>query len=284
MGRTQPRIHVAAGVIVLSWAILVSMVTVEDAFTTGVLGDPPAAAEVFAPGVISTEAYEFAVSFTPDMREMYFTRRSEPGLNHVFVASIENGRVTDCAPASFNDDTGTFEPCVSPDGGSITFGQGDKLRYCTRVDDGWSKAEDLPPQLNEGFTMALWVDGAGNYYFTREQGLMVARYDKGEYADAVLLAPQFGPPAGDAAHGFVSPDASYVVFDSQSRNPDGGRGDLFVSQRVADGSWTEPRELEELNTPATEMCASVSPDGRSLLFCRDGEIYWVDASILGVHR
>jgi Tol biopolymer transport system component len=246
--------------------------------------NPGTAPMVFAPGLVSTDAYEFAVTFTPDMRKIYFTRRRDPGPNRILVAATDRGRLGKPVPAAFSRPGGEYEACVSPDGNSITFAQADSIWISARDGNTWSPARALPPQINKGFTMAVWSDAEGNLYFTRRGGLQVAYRTKDGFQPAVSLGPHFQPPAGDAAHGFIAPDGSYLIFDSQGRPEGKGRADLYISFRNEDLSWTEPANLEALNTPVTEMCPCVSPDGRFLFFCRDGDIYWVDASIIQEYR
>lgn len=240
--------------------------------------------QIFAPGLISTEAYEFAVTFTPDMEQMYFTRRQGPGANHILAGRLVEGGIEGIRPASFSVASGEFEPCVAPDGRRIYFGQDGKIKFCDRKDGGWSAARELPDAINGRWAMALWADRGGNLYFTRDQGLVVSRPDGGGYADAVSISSHLEQPAGDAAHGYFDPDLSYVVFDSQGRAEGKGRADLYVSFRNPDGAWTDPRNLDVLNTAGTEMCASVTPDGRFLFFSRDGDIYWVEAAVLDQYR
>ncbi len=60
---------------------------------------------------------------------------------------------------------------------------------------------------------------------------------------------------------------------------------LYMSFRKADGSWTPAIKLPApVNTAASEMAASVSPDGKILFFASDRagrwSIYWIDANIL----
>jgi len=240
--------------------------------------------QVFAPGLVSTDAYEFAVTFTPDMGEIYFTRRRDPGPNGICRAVVADGALQAPQPVALSGKDGDYEPCVAPDGSGIYFGNDISLWVCPRGDAGWLPARELPPQINGGFAMAACVDAEGSVYFTRNRGLHVARRDGGGYRPAEPVAPCFVPPAGDAAHGFMAPDGSCLVFDAQGRDGVRGRGDLFVSFRNADASWSEPRSLAGLNSDGTEMCPSITPDGRFLFFCRDGDIYWVDASVLAAYR
>jgi glutamine cyclotransferase len=46
---------------------------------------PTGTPQVFGEGIISTDSYEFAITFTPEMDEIYFTRR-KPGEDNVIYA------------------------------------------------------------------------------------------------------------------------------------------------------------------------------------------------------
>ena len=60
-------------------------------------------------------------------------------------------------------------------------------------------------------------------------------------------------------------------------------GDLFVAFRTADGDWGEAYNLgDTVNTPATNFCPSLSPDGKYLFFATYQDIYWVSADV--IHR
>jgi Tol biopolymer transport system component len=239
---------------------------------------------IFAPGLVSTDAYEFAVTFTPDMGQMYLTRRTDPGPNQIVVASLIQDQLQAAVPASFSESGGQYEPFVAPDGQAIYFGEGTKILVCRREDEQWATPQELPEAVNSGFAMAICTDATGNLYFTGGDGLMVVRRDGDDYLDAVSLDPHFARAAGGAAHGYVAPDGSFLVFDSQGRGDSKGRADLYVSFPTEGNRWSEPKNLDVLNTEGTDMCASVSPDGRFLFFSRDGNIWWVDAAVLEQYR
>jgi hypothetical protein len=275
--RTQP---VILGVTLLTLGFLASQVVLAQS-STGYAGfeTPGFTAEVFAPGLISTDAYEFAVTFTPDMAELYLTRRLDPGPNQIVMSRLVGGQLQEPVPASF-DGPGHYEPSVAPDGKTVYFGEGISIMSCTRQGAEWSMPALLPESINGGFAMSMCADGEGHLYFTGQNGLVVSRRQNGVLTPPVSLGPQFERTAGGSAHGYIAPDGSYVVFDAQGRSDVKGRADLYVSFRDADRGWTTPKNLITLNTTGNEMCPSVSPDGRFLFFCRDGDIWWVDAAIL----
>ena len=87
-----------------------------------------------------------------------------------------------------------------------------------------------------------------------------------------------------AAHAFIAPDESYIVFDSDNRpGGQGGEGDLYVVFRNPDGSWSDAFNLgDTINTPGTNFCPMVSPDGKYLFYAASRDIYWVSAEV--IHR
>ena len=76
-----------------------------------------------------------------------------------------------------------------------------------------------------------------------------------------------------------------MIWDSDRA---GGHGatDLYISFRMPDGTWGLPVNMgDKINTASSEMFASVSPDSKTLFFCRyenfdKGDIYWVDAKLI----
>jgi hypothetical protein len=93
---------------------------------------------------------------------------------------------------------------------------------------------------------------------------------------------------------FVSPDESYIVFSSR-RTPNVGGGDLYISFRRPDGGWGEPVHLgDKVNSPDTDFCPFVTPDGKYFFFSRRvrdaagavtaGDVYWMDAKFLELFR
>jgi hypothetical protein len=173
-----------------------------------------------------------------------------------------------------------------------------------RLDGAWSAAQPVPsPVSTEANEIYPVVVADGSLYFTsnRPGGLAQAGsdlYRAQRLADGTFGAPvNVGPPV-NSEHGvgdtFVAPDESYMILSS--RRPGGyGSGDLYFSFRQADGGWGEPINLgPEVNSEGLEYCPMVTPDGRYLFFSRrrseppdsgwagvvEGDVYWVDASVI----
>jgi Tol biopolymer transport system component len=75
---------------------------------------------------------------------------------------------------------------------------------------------------------------------------------------------------------FIAPDESYLLFTSVDRPGGFGTGDLYISSRMKDGTWTEAKNLGKVfNTNGYDFCPIVSPDGKYFFFSSKGDIYWV---------
>jgi len=258
--------------------------------------------EVFAPGLVSTAAWEAAGTFSPDGREFFFTRRPtwEGADNRLFHMKVENGRWTAPAPAPFARNCMEYESSISPDGGKLFFsserprpagtaGRG-QIWVSERGMDGWGEPRYLPGYVNSGWVMYVTAATDGTLYFTgvydQQHGIFQSSPGADGYTKPVRLPAGVNDRRG-AAHPFIAPDRSYLIFDAM----DGGMADksLFISVRQPDGSWSPARKLgPEINATRTEMCPSMSPDGKYFFFYRavekNGDIYWVDARIIEALR
>ena len=84
---------------------------------------------------------------------------------------------------------------------------------------------------------------------------------------------------------FIARDESYIIFTSFRSGEHYGEGDLYISFRNENDTWTEARNMgPNINSFARDYCPSVTPDGRYFFFSsrRYGteDIFWVDASVI----
>lgn len=251
--------------------------------------DPPGLTpEVFAPGLVSTEHWEFGVAFTPDLDELYLLRaggrydemtfvvfRHENGAWHESVVSPRAG-----------------QPFIAPDGRTLHLGR----RFRERTPDGWSDVKSLGGAFEDIHIMRLTASARGTWVFDEvgTDGDGVIRVSR--LIDGVREEPR---PASDVintgtwlAHPFIAPDESYILWDGR-RDEGHGHSDIYVSFRQPDGSWGEAVNLgDDVNTDAWEASASVTPDGKYLFFHRNVgsdayenvDVFWVDAGILEALR
>ncbi len=255
---------------------------------------PGSRPEIFAPGIVSSaKAVEFGVAFSPDGKEMYFTRRIDGGRNTIMVSRWEKEGWTAPEEAAFNKGFPSNEPYITPDGNKLYYG-------CNRTRPGAERAE-----------YAIWVverTAAGAWGEPRYHGpgmfVSAARNGNLYMTDvAALVSPdrpvvvypwlgdRYGAPqrlGGGvntpvvADHAYVAPDESYILFDSPVRpGSQGGYGDLYICFKKPDGAWGEALDLgDAINTPATNFGPTVTPDGKCIFYCTRRDIYWVSTKVI----
>jgi len=252
--------------------------------------------EVFAPGIISTEAHEFACSFTPDGNEFYFTRRDpEKGAPLIMVTRLADGAWTKPEVVPFVENTQSFEPRVTADGKRLYFtfmkvipdrpGPPMHIFYVERQGAGWSAAQDAGPLFNPMKAMYISTTRDGTIYTSDVSGgpgsesIGVARLIGGKYEKIEKLGPPINIGKQDM-YPFIAPDESYLLFCSK-RPVEGIDSGLFISYRSKDGSWGEPRAVDLGGQAGLPL---VTPDGKFLFFTGGergkSDLYWVDAKIL----
>ncbi len=254
---------------------------------------------VFADGIVSTEKKELNSVFTPDGKEFYFTVKTPAGPWKIMVMKEEKERWTQPRTASFSGTWSDVDLFLSPDGSRLFFCSNrppDEKGHAQdnydiwvsqRKGTEWSDPVNLGSPVNSGadeFYPSITREGTLYFQSVRSDGrgdrdLYRSRLDKGVYRTVENLGDAINSTSmeGDA---LIAPDEEYLVFSS-NRPGGSGQGDLHLSFRNSDGTWTEPKNLgPEINTAANENCPILSPDGKFLFFTRSDDIWWVSSAVL----
>lgn len=260
---------------------------------------PKDTALVFGKGIISTDDFEFSITFSPTMDELFFTRRAEEQDNIIYHSEFKNNKWTNPKTAFFTPKKGwDFEPHINPSGTVLYFGSTRPLPDSTKrrglyqwksikTSEGWSTPAPLAfPFQERQFTMYLTSSLNNNLYFTTgEEGdapedwlIYNSGFRDGTYNQVRQLSKNINGKGKWIAHSFIAPDESYMIFDFKDEDGYGG-ADLYISFKT-NSKWSKPYNLgPKINTENTEICASVSPDGKYLFFHRGnenkGDIYWI---------
>lgn len=255
---------------------------------------PGVVAEPFAPGIISKEGWELEGVFAPGMTEFYFTLdRSEYSSSEdaKFQPTVIGFRQENNIWTKYLEFPRVGEIVFSPDGERMHMAEG----YKDRIGDGWSERMSLGPMFDreEYGIMRLSVSASETYVFDdyksddiiRTSIIIDGERQEPEKMSAVINTGKF------TAHPFIAPDESYLIWDSER---DGGFGDsdLYISFRQNDGAWSPAINMgENVNSARWDAYASVTPDGKYILFNRgkdekndNVDIYWVDAQIIETLR
>ncbi len=253
--------------------------------------------EIFAPGIVSTDAMEFAGTFSPDFTEYYFTRRRSlnSGTNTIMVTRKIGNEWTEPDTAWFSGsaDYFDFEPHITPDGTRLYFGserpfsgQDPHLQinewFLETTESGWTEPQVLGPPFIDIFVMYPSVTLDGTFYFTGGDGsLYLSRFTDGNYQEPQKLSTETVNIYPQCAHPCVAPDESYLIFDADTNAPADYSTSMHICFRKQDGTWTRAINMgSDVSATGTEMTASVSPDGECFFFYRNGDIHWMDAAVI----
>lgn len=278
-----------------SW--LMGMDMTDEKFPTlrgAYLGQEPPGdrAELFAPGVVSTCNQHSSAYFSPDGREVYFSRMY-PQPSAIMSMKEENGVWTEPRLAVQG-----LTPFLSPDGKKLYFSLDWALWAADKVGDGWSEPKNLGKVVNfQKRQDGPSVTNDGTLYFCSmygdQDGIYRAKLENGLYIEREKLG--FGINAGEVdGLPYIAPDEGYLIFMS-FRAGSVGMSDLFICFRRPDGTWTRPRNMgPKINSEAKEGYPYVTVDGKYLFFYSNrvsplnrkrisegpGNVYWIDAKII----
>ncbi|MGB3150360.1 MAG: hypothetical protein WBB27_06815 [Maribacter sp.] len=245
----------------------------------------------FAPGLVSTEIYEYDGAFSKDMKAFYFIRRGEENKKSAFYEYKYNETNWKWEKSEMASPW-IGRPVIAPDGKTMHLGDS----YLKRTESVWSELQKLePPTVSNDsmYIMRLSSSANGTYYFDtykENDSTYPIRYSRvinGKHEEPKAL-PKSLNTGTFLSHPFIAPDESYLLFDAERENGF-GEFDIYISFKQKDGTWGDGINLgDKINTNAWEASASITPDGKYLFFSRNVgsddfenvDIFWVDAEVI----
>jgi hypothetical protein len=251
-------------------------------------------AAIFAEGIISTPQEELSGTFSPDMREFYFTKSAPNYLEwfHTIVVSrFVDGKWTKPEVAPFSGRFADSSPSMSPDGSKLFFGssrpvdgiakaspEDSDLWVVERRPDGrWSHPRHLGPKINSPARdthPSVAADGTLYFQSGRQRSgeptdlgnLYRSRLVEREYQEAEDLGPTINTSYFEMDP-FIAPDQSYLIFGSNASSQGSGGPQLNISLN-RNGQWSAPQNLgEKVNGAGAASGGFVrNVSGRPLLF------------------
>jgi len=262
---------------------------------------PSLTPEVFAPGLISmkTES-EFGSVFNRD-GTAFFYGVDKNGSTEIRFSELLKNKWTKPKTILSHEAYGFNDPFLSPDENRLYFiskkaldGVGAKgdhdIWYVEKEGKGWSEPINAGTNINsnrEEYYISFTQNGT--MYFSsnknnseEEQGnfdIYSSKNIDGKFQKPIKLDDAINTPNYEADV-FVDPEETYLIFCAQ--RPEGlGRGDLYISFKNEDGSWTKSMNMgEKINSKNHELCPFVSKDGKYFFYTSNQDIYWVSSKII----
>ena len=261
---------------------------------------PSTEPKVFASGFISlSNEYEFGSVFNKKVTEFYYGV-SVKGKGEIRYTQLVGDNWTPPKTLFAHEHYGYNDPFLSPEEDRLYFistqplnGKGEPkdydIWYAQRQGDSWSRPINAGPNINtkwdeyySSFTKQ------GTLYFSSNKNdnnfdVYSAEFKAGGFQKTKRLGAAVNTENYEADV-FIAPDASYIIFCAI--RPEGlGQGDLYISFKEDDGSWTTSKNMgEAINTKGHELCPFVSHDGQYFFYTSNQDIYWVSTKIFEGYR
>ena len=257
---------------------------------------PSTVSEIFAPNIISKEdEYEFGSVFNEDATE-FFYGVAVNGKEEIRYSKLIGTNWSAPKTILKHKQYGYNDPFLSPDENRLYFisrraldGFGEPkdydIWYVERVDNKWSDPINAGPKINSDrneYYISFTNDGT--MYFSSNKvasnfDIYSSKFIDGEFQKTIPLSDSINT-SGYEADVFIAPDESYIIFCA-TRQDGLGRGDLYISFKSIDGTWSKSINMgERINTKNHELCPFVSKDGKYFFYTSNQDIYWVSAKVL----
>ncbi len=245
---------------------------------------PTDSTELYAPGIISTNLNERDIAFTPDGQELYYTLWTGSFGVILFVKQEEN-QLTRPQVASFSGRYSDLEPVISTDGTTLFFVSNRPLEengkpkdydiwFVEKTATGWGEPQNpgSPINTDKNEFYPSVTSNSTLYYTAGYEGslggedIYRSKLVNGKYTEPGNLGNSINSKA-DEFNALIAPDEGYLIFSSFGRDDGIGGGDLYVSFKNEDGSWTKAKNMgSAINSTALDYCPAISPDGKYFYF------------------
>ncbi|MBC7894771.1 MAG: PD40 domain-containing protein [Cytophagaceae bacterium] len=236
---------------------------------------PPEAPTLFAPGIVSSAAPEFAITFTPDLRTLYFNRATADRSSLTIMESRWTGTAWS-APrvASFSGIHRDVDPFVSSDGRRVYFsssrpggvGAAGNLDtwFVERTSAGWGDPRNAGRPFNTDSNDVFVSETRDGTTIVGSNRAGAARiFASRRRADSWEEPQALSAGAPGDGNALISPSGRFLVH---VRTTPSGGADLWVACRTADG-WSASTPLQGgVNSTFADFAPALSPDERLLFF------------------
>lgn len=172
-----------------------------------------------------------------------------------------------------------IEPFLAHDGLKLYFASNRPLKesegepkdfdiwYVERKDNNsdWSNPINVGAPINsdsDEFYPSIAYNN--NFYFTCNErstkgkdDIFVSYWKGDKYLEPVSLSDSINTD-GYEFNAFIAPDDSYIIFTAYQRKDGFGSGDLYISYKISDSTWTKAKNLgHEINSDKMDYCPFV---------------------------
>lgn len=256
--------------------------------------------KIFAPDLISKKnEYEFGSVFNKDGTEFFYGVSTKNG-EIIKYSKLEGNKWSIPKTLQIQENYGNNDPFLSPDENRLYFisqrplnGTGNAkdydIWYVERKGKRWSAPINAGPNINtkkNEYYISFTNDGTMYFSSNKKNNnfdIYASKFVNGAFQEPVVLGDAINTESYEADV-FIAPDESYIIFCAQ-RKEGFGRGDLYISFKEANGTWSQSVNMGTLiNTKGHELCPFVTKDGKYFFYTSNQDIYWVSTEIFKNYR
>jgi len=201
--------------------------------------------------------------------------------------SKKDGKWNKVEIASFSGKYRDLEPFLSPDNLKLFFVSNRPLTKQgelkdvdiwfverTSITSDWSEPKNIGAPINtEADEFYPSVAKNGNLYFTSvghnamgEDDIFVSEYKNGKYSKPLALKGGVNTKSYEY-NSFISPNEEYLIFGGYNRQDGLGSGDLYISFKNDDNTWTRAKNMgDKINSKFMDFCPFVTQSGTQIYF------------------
>jgi|GEM_PF-359953 len=246
---------------------------------------PGLKAEIFAPGIISTELHDDAAPiFSPDGKKIFFRivyKIEGKYYGTHFYVMQENGIWSYPKVAPFSGKFMDTRLCFSPDGKTLYWSSSRAKTYslnnydldlwrCKLSANNWGKPEHLKALSTKGneSNIGSMLDGSLLWCVRSKDKKKLMKYYtaqlEGDNFSKPIETKQMPSDPEKLLEYVVSPKGDYMIVTIKEPNND---FNLYVSFKEKNGSWGKPKTLgNNVNSRWMDKAAGITPDGKYMFF------------------
>lgn len=254
---------------------------------------PDSAALPFLPGVVTTDSLDFNAAFSPEGKRFFFSR-SRSGKWLIYMTELKGESWTRPVPAAFNEyQYSQADPFIANDGTlyyisnkprdkSDSIPDFDIWFVKPLTDSTWSIPENLRTVNSDSTEYYVSLAKNGNLYFASDRAgtagsldIYVSEFKEGVYTEPTNLGPSIN--SSHTEHDpMISSGEEFLIFTAVDRPDSFGSADLYYSERMDDGSWTQAVNMgKTFNTETYEYCSYITRDNQYLFFSSELDVKWI---------
>ena len=269
---------------ILLQVFLLSIAVQSLAQSKGLALIPPQQPALFEAIRINTSLGERDFALSPDGNEIFYTLQS-PGRNFQTILHTRKQGNSWSKPvvARFAGQFTDLEPAFAPDGNRLFFVSNRPLSgsqpkdfdiwYIEKKGGTWGEPKNVGTPVNTSADEFYpSCSKQGNLYYTAayengvgREDIYMSSWHNGSYQQPVALDTAVNSTAYEF-NAYISPGEEFIIFSSQGRKDEKGRGDLYISIKSKEGKWTAAKNLRALNSDRIDYCPFVTYDQKILFF------------------